>query len=1265
MRPILLLFVFSVLWNISSFAQNCPQYATLMDNARVFWKNGDYDKALKQLTAAREHCPGKGAEIDAQFIAFTKQIADKYKEAEKQTQRANREADANRSAALRAYANDLAYKSEIALRDSLRTEAFRLAEFAHRYVDSDNLNVTRALANALYYNDNPDHKPLNWCYLLEGDNSGVIDFAFSPDGTRLATGSYDNTVKIWDLHSGKAILTIANFTEKVTHVAFSPACPDDPKGGNRLAAISDDLTVKIWDSNTGKLMLNLEGLPSIAETIAFSPDGKKLVITYDNHSAKIWDLTDQKVILSLNNPEIEAIPAFTHDGKIVPEGRHVFHPAIIWNADFSSDSKNLIWWTEGKQAEKWDLETGKVTQISDAEIHSDSIRNVFSGPEIDRYDAEILNNDVKIWDNHSGKQALLLNGHQNTIMSIAFSPDGKRLATGSADHRAIIWNSISGQEEHLLIGHNGYVFSVAFSPACPGDPKGGKWLATASSDETVKIWGSDSGNVSINLHCNSYAYCLAFSPDGKTLATGCSDQTTLIWDLKTGKVIRKLLGHNGPVKSVAFSPDGKRLATGSTDYKIKIWDVNSGDAIFTLEGHKDRILSVAFSPACATDPRGGSMLASSASDGFAKIWDLRTGKAILTLEGNVGEITGIAFSPEGKTLATVNRQNDDKTSVAKVWDLQSGKLAFALEGDITPMGCVAFSSDGKRLATGFRQPIIWDLDPDVMIDKLHRERPLATLTQPDLDVYDLENLLSLKPENETQLCRTNEIWQIAAFAGLADQSTRNSQDLKRTAADYARAARLYRYALKQSGDSSLLKRLGELYLRQATDILASARPDTALQYARLAYQLLPDDPRALHALALSRLFAPSGMGMGAEQDPAVVRSAADYFFTQSKWREAGNLYEKAEAMEHQAENLKRLFEIAGNTGQKFDFQRFIKSNDTTELRDYALFLVEQGIPDEAVPLYEKSERIKHLPETLLSLYKLADSTKQRIYIQQFLRSNQPEELRQYADYLYEQAQWPDAMALYEKAEQLGHQPEALMHLHRISELTKQPFDFQRFLNSNNASELKGYADYLSRSGIWDIARQLYEKAERLEHNTQNLIALCEISDSSGQVFDIQRLLSSKDPEELKAYAEYFAFKARRDDPRENLAPLRLCLRMSDRLLEVQKKPENDTLVSVYCNNLAWNLLVSGTATEAEQVARHGIALNPANRYLITNLPHTLLLQGKTAEAISEYLKWADKPYNEYRFNTYRDAFLADFEEFEAAGLVIPGLEEVKKTLETK
>ncbi|MFN0217004.1 MAG: WD40 repeat domain-containing protein, partial [Saprospiraceae bacterium] len=244
-------------------------------------------------------------------------------------------ADSTASAALiaarRAYANDLAYKSTIALRDGDRNTAFRLAEFAHRYVEADNPKVVQALIDALYYFDNPDPaRPLlPRVSNLEGHADGVLSVAFSPDGKKLATGSEDNTAKIWDLESGKALTTLEGHTFGVLSVAFSP-------DGKILATGSGDKTAKIWDLESGKALTTLESHTEAVSSVAFSPDGKRLATGSHDKTAKIWDLESGKALTTLQG-----------------------HSYAVLSVAFSPDGKKLATGSVDNTAKIWDLESGK------------------------------------------------------------------------------------------------------------------------------------------------------------------------------------------------------------------------------------------------------------------------------------------------------------------------------------------------------------------------------------------------------------------------------------------------------------------------------------------------------------------------------------------------------------------------------------------------------------------------------------------------------------------------------------------------------------------------------------------------------------------------------------------------------------------------------------------------------------------------------------------------------------------------------------------
>jgi WD40 repeat protein/tRNA A-37 threonylcarbamoyl transferase component Bud32 len=274
-----------------------------------------------------------------------------------------------------------------------------------------------------------------------------------------------------------------------------------------------------------------------------------------------------------------------------------------------------------------------------------------------------------------------LEGHSSCVRSVAFSPEGKYLASGS--YKTIkIWETTTGKLIRTLEGHSIYVHSVAFSPD-------GKFLASGSLDGTIKIWETATGELIRTLEEHSGTVdSVAFSPDGKYLASGSSDKTIKIWETATGELIRTLEGHSGFVNSVAFSPDGKYLASGNYDNTIKIWETATGKLIRTLEGHSDYVNSVAFSP-------DGKYLASGSSDNTIKIWETATGKLIRTLEGHSDSVNSVAFSPDGKYLAS---GSVDKT--IKIWETTTGKLIRTLEGHSSFVLSVAFSPDGKSLASG-------------------------------------------------------------------------------------------------------------------------------------------------------------------------------------------------------------------------------------------------------------------------------------------------------------------------------------------------------------------------------------------------------------------------------------------------------------------------------------------------------------------------------------------------------------------------------------
>ncbi|HEX7735546.1 MAG TPA: WD40 repeat domain-containing protein [Ktedonobacteraceae bacterium] len=199
-----------------------------------------------------------------------------------------------------------------------------------------------------------------------------------------------------------------------------------------------------------------------------------------------------------------------------------------------------------------------------------------------------------------------LTGHRDPVLSVAFSPDGQTLASGSWDNTIKLWNLATGKELRTFTGHRDPVLSVAFSPD-------GQTLASGGLKD-IKLWNLATGKElrALTGHTN-HVDSVAFSPDGQTLASGSWDNTIKLWNLATGKELRTLTSHTGTVHSVAISPNGQTLVSGSGDKTIKVWDIASGKELRTLTGYRDSVLSVAFSP-------DGQILASGSGDNTIKIW---------------------------------------------------------------------------------------------------------------------------------------------------------------------------------------------------------------------------------------------------------------------------------------------------------------------------------------------------------------------------------------------------------------------------------------------------------------------------------------------------------------------------------------------------------------------------------------------------------------------------------------------------------------------
>lgn len=517
-----------------------------------------------------------------------------------------------------------------------------------------------------------------------GHESPVRSLAVLPDG-RLASGSWDSTIRLWDLKSAAETARLEGHSARVFVFAYLP--------DGRLASGSDDTTVRLWDLKTGAETARLSHGASVKALAALPHD--RLASGSDDGTIRLWELENHTEIAKLEGHagHVESL-ALLPDGRLASgswdksirlwdlrsgaeTGRLEGHGASI-RALMPLSRGRLASGSYDNTIRLWDLKTG--TEIARLEGHGASVRALALLPD-GRLASGSYDSTIRLWNLREVAETAHIESHGGSVRAFALLLDG-RLASGSHDTTIALWNLESGIETGRVEGHSGQVRALASLP----DGR----LASGANDGAIRLWDPKSGTLTARLGgYGDYVISLAVLPNGH-LASSWNNRTIRLWDPKSGEQTAQLGGFRKLVRTLAALPDG-RLASASNDKIIRLWDLKMrGTAC--LEGHRDYVMALAALP-------NGSLVSGSA-DKTVRLWDTKTGAETGRLEGHSGIVTALTVLDDGRVVSG----SHDRT--IRLWNLKTGTETARLEVDFT-VHCLAAVGDNRLVAGDFGGRIHW------------------------------------------------------------------------------------------------------------------------------------------------------------------------------------------------------------------------------------------------------------------------------------------------------------------------------------------------------------------------------------------------------------------------------------------------------------------------------------------------------------------------------------------------------------------------------
>lgn len=595
--------------------------------------------------------------------------------------------------------------------------------------------------------------------VLLGHTLPVTSVKFSPDGSRIVSGSRDKTIRIWDTATARELLVVQGHTAHVLSVAYSP-------DGTRIASGSADRTARIWDAATGAEIKCFDGHPDRVTCVDFSPDGDRLAIACADSTCRVVNVTDGQEMFRA-----------THSRIPLSEDRGpAYRAAMRTLLAFSPDGQALVSGGWDGMVRIWDVRTGSERKAWQS--HADIIYLALTrgGREILSIGAPAF--EPKLWDVGTGvlirtipktdacgsilgssalpvyggtslsiegnKGRVILNGHTRVVIAADLSPDGRLAVSGSEDCSLRLWDVARKTHQVSACDHEGdevLVHAVTFSPD-------GRQFACGCFNDTgtlrgagmVKVWDASTGQIlqSLRAHVGRIRQ-VAFSPDGARIASAGEDGLLNVSDCQTGKAVLRIEADSKYVRSVVYGRGGQCIISGGGDPTVKVWDANTGRLRSQLAGLSGRVMAVATT-------REGSRIGATDDHGTARIWNAASGQPELTVTDKVGS-SGLAFDPAGqwfvifgdglnrRSALTGELQGAFRTSAIQlmsavvshdgsriatvdarrfsIWDALTGAHLLSFAGHQNRMMSITFCPDGKSIVTGGDDGMIriWDISP--------------------------------------------------------------------------------------------------------------------------------------------------------------------------------------------------------------------------------------------------------------------------------------------------------------------------------------------------------------------------------------------------------------------------------------------------------------------------------------------------------------------------------------------------------------------------